>query len=350
MNKILVCSIWIILMIPKFSWTQSLFVPLGINGVGSSTTDVGIGTSSPSNIQGWGKVLDVRGSGHSKILVTNFTNDLKVGVFNHTSWYGGGGFVGTESNHNLFFLTDYSVKMSILTNGFVGMATTNPRTFLDVGDFSANTLKSVLARLPEGNDSGEGTYLGIRSYHTQPENGENCCSVKSFAIEHKFYGQTNSSINFYRGGGILGGFITFCTTDNVERMRIDQLGNVVIGKTTQSNPLYKLDVAGKVRADEITVNTNGADFVFENGYNLRPLHEVESFIKANKHLPGIAPAAEMQTNGASIGEMNTKLLQKVEELTLYLINQNKRIDQLFKENRILRRKVEQSNIVKTRKK
>ena len=108
-------------------------------------------------------------------------------------------------------------------------------------------------------------------------------------------------------------------------------GNVVIGKTTQSNPLYKLDVAGKVRADEITVNTNGADFVFENGYNLRPLDEVESFIKANKHLPGIAPASEMQKNGTSIGEMNTKLLQKVEELTLYLIEKDKEIRELKEE-------------------
>ena len=55
---------------------------------------------------------------------------------------------------------------------------------------------------------------------------------------------------------------------------------------------------------------------------------MESFIKANKHLPGIAPAAEMQKNGTSIGEMNTKLLQKVEELTLYLIEKDKKIKAL----------------------
>ncbi|WP_320052056.1 hypothetical protein [uncultured Acetobacteroides sp.] len=100
-------------------------------------------------------------------------------------------------------------------------------------------------------------------------------------------------------------------------------GNILIGKTSQANPAYKLDVAGKVRADEITVNTSGADFVFEKGYNLRPLNEVEVFVKENKHLPDVAPATEMQTNGVSIGEMNAKLLQKVEELTLYVIELNK---------------------------
>ena len=105
-------------------------------------------------------------------------------------------------------------------------------------------------------------------------------------------------------------------------------GNVLIGKTSQTNTNYKLDVAGKVRADEITVNTTGADFVFEDGYLLRPLHEVEAFIKENKHLPDVAPAKTMQENGVSVGEMNAKLLQKIEELTLYLIKKENEIKYL----------------------
>jgi hypothetical protein len=101
-------------------------------------------------------------------------------------------------------------------------------------------------------------------------------------------------------------------------------GNILIGKTTQTNTNYKLDVTGKVRANEVTVNTTGADFVFEKSYKLRPLSEVESFIKANKRLPDIAPASTMQTNGVSVGEMQANLLQKVEELTLYSIEQEKK--------------------------
>jgi hypothetical protein len=113
-----------------------------------------------------------------------------------------------------------------------------------------------------------------------------------------------------------------------ERMVITPTGNVLIGQTTQTNTTYKLDVAGKIRANEIVVNTTGADFVFEENYNLRSLSEVEQFVKENKHLPEIAPAAEMQASGVSVSELQTQLLQKVEELTLYIIEQNKRIAEL----------------------
>ncbi len=105
-------------------------------------------------------------------------------------------------------------------------------------------------------------------------------------------------------------------------------GNVLIGKTTQTNSTYKLDVAGKIRADEIVVNTTGADFVFEPTYKLRSLSELETFVRTNKHLPDIASAKEMQENGVSAGEMQAKLLQKVEELTLYVIELEKRIKDL----------------------
>jgi hypothetical protein len=113
-------------------------------------------------------------------------------------------------------------------------------------------------------------------------------------------------------------------------MTINGNGNVLINKTTQVNALYKLDVNGSVRANEIVVNTTGADFVFENAYKLMPLAALEQNIKENKHLPGIASACEMQTNGVGISELNTSLLQKVEELTLYIIEQNKRIEALEK--------------------
>ena len=95
-------------------------------------------------------------------------------------------------------------------------------------------------------------------------------------------------------------------------------GNVGIG--TQ-NPNYKLDVAGTIRANEIIVNTTGADFVFAEDYQLRPLSEVKAFIKENKHLPEIKSAQEMQENGIGVNEFQTQLLQKIEELTLYIIQQ-----------------------------
>lgn len=80
---------------------------------------------------------------------------------------------------------------------------------------------------------------------------------------------------------------------------------------------------------------SGADFVFENHYHLMPLKELENFISLRRHLPGIQPASEMQVSGVSLGEFNTQLLQKIEELTLYLIQQDKRIEELTKEKNSL---------------
>ncbi len=98
-----------------------------------------------------------------------------------------------------------------------------------------------------------------------------------------------------------------------------------------SNPRYKLDVNGGIRAQEVVVETNGADFVFADDYQLRPLSEVKAFIAENKHLPEIQSAQEMQENGVSVSELQTKLLQKIEELTLYLIQQEETIQELRQE-------------------
>lgn len=79
---------------------------------------------------------------------------------------------------------------------------------------------------------------------------------------------------------------------------------------------------GRVTCKEIKVKVDaGADFVFENDYNLPNLDDIERFVKENKHLPNIAPALEMEKEGLELGEMNIRLLQKIEELTLYIIDQ-----------------------------
>ena len=101
-----------------------------------------------------------------------------------------------------------------------------------------------------------------------------------------------------------------------------------------SSPAYKLDVTGTIRAREIKVDLNGADFVFENGYKLMSLNDLEKFVKDKKHLPEIVPAKEMEKNGTDLGNLNSKLLQKIEELTLYVIEQNKKIEAHQKENNI----------------
>ena len=111
-------------------------------------------------------------------------------------------------------------------------------------------------------------------------------------------------------------------------------GNVGIGTTT---PNHKLDVNGVIRAKEIKVEADWSDFVFEDDYNLKSLDEVEAYIVQNKHLPEIPTEAEVQEKGINLGEMNAKLLQKIEELTLYVIDQNKEIKSLKKKIHNLQR-------------
>jgi len=107
-------------------------------------------------------------------------------------------------------------------------------------------------------------------------------------------------------------------------------GNVGIGT---ASPTHKLAVKGTIRANEVIVDTGWADYVFEDSYRLAPLSEVERHIKDKKHLPGIPSAKEVEEHGVSMGEMQSKLLSKVEELTLHLIR-------LEKENAALRDRVQ----------
>lgn len=112
-------------------------------------------------------------------------------------------------------------------------------------------------------------------------------------------------------------------------------GNIGLGTAINSN--YKLSVNGKIRAKEVIVEANWSDFVFEEDYNLKSLKEVEQFIKANKHLPDVPSEKEVVENGVSVGQMQSTLLQKIEELTLYVIEQNKRIEKLEHENAELKK-------------
>jgi Phage T4 tail fibre len=279
-------------------------------------------------------------------------NTSSVPIIRFTRWTGGvqthNAFVGQFYNSTLgeysFGLGtgssttgDQDLNNTLLTatlSGNIGVGTIAPAAKLDVGAFiPGGILGTVFGRLQEGNSTGTGTFLGVRGYATQGSG-----DVKSFAIEHSFYGQTNASINFVRGGGATGGFLTFNTDRNIEKMRITTNGNVGIGTTAPNS--YKLAVGGSIGAwGEVRVFTTGAafpDYVFDPSYQLPSLEETEKYVKENRHLPEVPSAADIEKDGMSLNGMNTILLKKVEELTLYMIEMKKKTEELEREIKVLK--------------
>lgn len=129
------------------------------------------------------------------------------------------------------------------------------------------------------------------------------------------------------------------TTDGATIYSINS-GNVLIGKTTQTNSSYKLEVEGNIRANQVTVNVTGADYVFDTAYQIISIDQLQKYIHTYHHLPGIASAKQMQTEGVDLGQNQMTLLRKIEELTLYVIAEDKKNRQLQTEIDALKTEIE----------
>ena len=112
-------------------------------------------------------------------------------------------------------------------------------------------------------------------------------------------------------------------------------GNVTIGSVTASG--YKLAVAGPMIAQSIKVKNpaNWPDYVFNSDYKSKSLAELDKYIQINKHLPEIPSAKEVHDNGINLGDMDSKLLKKIEEITIFLIDQGKELEKLKSKNKQL---------------
>ncbi len=199
-------------------------------------------------------------------------------------------------------LTSGTDLFTVRANGNVGIGTTTPTQKLEVK--GSIQLKS---------DS----YI---TYGIERENG----AKSAFGIT------SNTHDGFLSSSGSLKFLINNNGTSYNTGMLINSNGNIGIGTTNINN--WKLAVNGNIRAKEIKVEAGWADFVFENNYNLPTLKEVEAHIKQKGHLKDIPSAKEVAENGIFLGEMDSKLLLKIEELTLYTINQEKRIKSLESKN------------------
>ncbi len=154
-------------------------------------------------------------------------------------------------------------------------------------------------------------------------------------ITFKQEGEPNNGFVQYYGGTDSGMIIGVSGVNPIrfysngqEKMRISKEGNLAIG--TMDTKGYKLAIAGKVVAEEVKValQTSWPDYVFKDNYELPTLNEVENHVKQKGHLKDIPSAKQVEENGIFLGEMESKLLQKIEELTLYTIQQEKKIKEL----------------------
>ena len=136
------------------------------------------------------------------------------------------------------------------------------------------------------------------------------------------------------------GFFTFSSISEsglLERMSITDGGDVLIGTTNESLGVgYKLRVKGKIISEEVKVQLQAQwpDYVFAENYDLKPLEQVEKFIQTHHHLPNIPAASELQNSGIELGEMQRRMMEKIEELTLYMI-------ELKKENETMKKQLEE---------
>jgi len=149
-------------------------------------------------------------------------------------------------------------------------------------------------------------------------------------LEYGYIGGNNKSNNT----NYMSPWISFLPNGNIG------IGTINPSKLLEVNGEIKskqLTVAGTILAREVKIEvTAGADYIFNNNHKLKSLSEVETYINEKKHLPDIPSEKDMITNGISVNEMQIKLLQKIEELTLYVIEQNKKIEVLERENQEIR--------------
>ncbi len=299
--------------------SQTLYVPSGTNGIGSSgNANIGIGLSNPGD----------------KLHIKNATDNSFLRIETGANQkYAGLKLVGSHNGSTAtsqIYMDYYGLTNHHGLNYISGRSGYDHHWFKNSAGnvlFAIKTQSSGFGRivipanamLEIGTDNPDNGFLRVSTV-------TNCYNTYADYKGNVYFradGIGGSSLGLQKDGTVVIGI-----WEKYDNTSIDLQGN-------------KLLVNGGILCQQVKViaDVPDADYVFDADYNLMSLDKVADFIQNNKHLPNIPSAVEFKTNGYKVGEMDEMLLRKVEEITLYLIEQNKRIAALEEENKQLRAKM-----------
>lgn len=332
------------LLIGLSSLAHAQWTTNGTNTITSTANAIGIGTSAPaSNLQisepstskPGGVVAPTKSvfkisRGGTPGYSYNESAEFRIGHGGPSVW---GSqldlFINSSSNQN--DIPDQHM-MTWAYNGNVGIGTTGPAARLHLvgngvsidGGNSISISNNALAI--QGNTGGRSTTLGAQLEFVIPANTDGTNAWGQARIITVAGNTANSSAT---GKMILGTRRSFDKLGTGAQwyygndIIIDGTGNVGIGTLA---PDQKLSVNGTIHSKSVVIDLNGwSDYVFKKDYQLMPLSAVKAYIDHNRHLPDIPSEGHIVKDGLDLGEMNKLLMKKVEELTLYLIEEDRKL-------------------------
>ncbi|MFH7012561.1 hypothetical protein ACHRV5_11865 [Flavobacterium sp. FlaQc-52] len=290
-----------------------------------------------------GQISTGTGGGASILSNSPVTNtNVGIGTTNPIAKLEVNGFTTIGKTYTFLNEGDSFSKSIVLNIGTLrkenasSVSGTRLLTFYDVPPSNISANAKTMFAIEDRNDSN-------RLRHTAIAGGESLFMLndKTQKLVYQLYEDgTNVFVDFPKPGSYLtvGGTAVWPVAHNfwvkTGTSKFDNdvfIGtNLCIGTSsiTDGTTTYKLSVKGKIRAEEVKVYNTWADYVFNPSYKLPSLSEVETFITRNGHLPNVPSAKEITENGLELGEMTKIQQEKIEELTLYLIQQNKEIEKL----------------------
>lgn len=333
--------------------SSSFWAANGNNIYNTNVDDVGIGTASPQSrlhLYSEGNAANVTVPFETSILrmeANNLTNGLQGNTIFDFGLNTDGKFkIGQEINGNL------ENRVLIDQNGNVGIGTDNPSERLSVNGFTlierTDNPTWQNTKVKFGISAGSASDQGLR-FEVSEDGGANFQDIlhlkkngsigigstdvnenaKVQILADRAYGLVVNSMGASGANGNAPvGLMSIVNSNQTNAFVVSNMGSPnCMGEFT-----FRVNGAGRVEATEVEVRSSWCDYVFEEDYELMPLSELEAYLDANKHLPNIPAAEVVENEGLPLGNMQMRMMEKIEELTLYTIQQQKELELLKAQN------------------